>query len=383
MTIIFQRGQRIKLSALSNTQQMDIQITTTNPLNKIYSVHCLGIDAQGVCQKENWVFSGRTTSASQAVTMTYHGYNKKNIHLNLKLLAPTIARIIFVVSIDGIGLISELDSISLYLLEEDKALGSFNLLSTDFNQERAIIAAEIYFKDEWRVMTQGHGFNDGLTALLDYCQVHRHAPSNQHLESCKIPPLVIEAMERLKRKDKQSHLSGLSMTLEERFPHVIESGYRFWENHSYHNTKYRHETKLHDLLSNMMVALDSMLSPTELLNIPPAYHHFIAAWYFLDSFSIFLWSGVIGKSEIRKKNRQLFIEALNYFGMKEEATAYIATFNKMPFLPREAVTQGDTFIYYDILDKEFESIMPFSLDGQYQKIIDFIRKNPKDFSVRY
>jgi len=381
MTMIFERGQRVKLSALSNAQQLNITITTTNPLNKIYSVHCLGIDTQDVCQKENWVFSGRITSANQAVTMVYHGYNKKNINLNLKLLAPTIARIIFVVSIDGIGLISQLGSISLYLQEEDKVLASFNLLSTDFNQERAFIAAEIYLKDEWRFMTQGHGFNDGLSALLDYCRVNRQNPSNQHLESCNIPPLVIEAIERLKSKDTQMEIGAI--TLEQLFPQVIESGYRFWEDHPYHHTKHRRQTKLHVLLSKIMVALDSMLSPTELLNLPTAYHHFIAAWGFLDGFYMCSWSGVVGKSDIRKKSRRLFIEALDYFGMNEEAAAYIAAFNKMPFLPRDAVIQGDTFVYYDILYEEFRLVMPFSLASQYQKIIDFIRKNSQEFSVKY
>ena len=74
---------------------------------------------------------------------------------------------LFTVSIDGSGNMSEISSHTLSVSQGGTPALTLTLSGWDFQQERAIISAEIYRKDsEWRFAAVAGGFNGGLPELL-------------------------------------------------------------------------------------------------------------------------------------------------------------------------------------------------------------------------
>jgi stress response protein SCP2/uncharacterized protein YegL len=86
---------------------------------------------------------------------------------NLARLPASVERVVITASIDGAGVMSQLQSGYLRLLNQDGELVRFAFTGADFADERALMVGEIYRRNgEWRFMASGQGFDGGLDVLV-------------------------------------------------------------------------------------------------------------------------------------------------------------------------------------------------------------------------
>lgn len=89
---------------------------------------------------------------------------------DLARLPATVERVVVTASIDGVGVMSQLQSGYLRLYADDAVDGEFARFAftgADFASERALMVGEIYRRNgQWRFMASGQGFDGGLDVLV-------------------------------------------------------------------------------------------------------------------------------------------------------------------------------------------------------------------------
>lgn len=92
--------------------------------------------------------------------------NSHTFQVNLDQLPGTIQKLVFTATIDGAGTMTALKTGALKLLDHTGSGVEFKFNSEFLNQEKALIIAEVYLKNQWRLAAVAQGFNEGLGALL-------------------------------------------------------------------------------------------------------------------------------------------------------------------------------------------------------------------------
>lgn len=170
----FVRGQRAKLSALSDQTRFNLQIALSAPSGKIYDFVCFGADARGQLVDDAFmVFFNQKRAPADAIFLEELQSQSAKFEFDLEALPPHIERLVFTVSVDGIGTMRELHSGSWTLNDANasstKPVAQYRFAGTDFSTEGALMLAEIYRKDGlWRIWAQGQGFAGDLSALLKF-----------------------------------------------------------------------------------------------------------------------------------------------------------------------------------------------------------------------
>ena len=158
------RGQKTKLAGLTPALQLRAQISAqASGLTFDYS--CFGIDQSGKLSDDHYfVFYNQTASPEGAIKLASAGV----FDLDLNRVPANIARLVFVATIDGQGTMANLQSGAFTLSASGNEVARFELRGADYGAEKAIMVAEIYRKDVWRVAAVGQGFAGGLDAVLKH-----------------------------------------------------------------------------------------------------------------------------------------------------------------------------------------------------------------------
>ncbi len=158
------RGQKSKLADLTPALQLRAQIAAqAGGLTFDYS--CFGIDQNGQLSDDRYfVFYNQTSSPEGAIQLESVGV----FDLDLSRVPASISRLVFVATIDGNGTMANLQSGAFTLSANGNEVARFELRGGDYGAEKAIMVAEIYKKDVWRVAAVGQGFAGGLDAVLKH-----------------------------------------------------------------------------------------------------------------------------------------------------------------------------------------------------------------------
>lgn len=134
----------------------------------VYDFSCFGVDENDKLSDDRYmIFYNQPESPDGEITYApYH--NGARFTLNLSRLPAKIAKLVFTVSIDGNGSMSQISAHTLTLTPENNEAMTMELAGSDFHDERAIISIEIYRRDEWRIAAVASGFNGGLSELLKH-----------------------------------------------------------------------------------------------------------------------------------------------------------------------------------------------------------------------
>lgn len=165
--MVLARGMRDKVSKYLNPAN-DIVVHMGITGNSVYDFCCFGVDKDGQLSDDRYMVFYNQTSTPQGEII----YNTENtgvsFKVNLNRIPQTIDKLVFTASIDGNGTMGDISSFA-FSVEQSGSEGlSLNLSGSDFKTEKAIIAVEIYRKDEWRISAVANGFNGGLSALLAF-----------------------------------------------------------------------------------------------------------------------------------------------------------------------------------------------------------------------
>lgn len=169
----FSRGQKGKLADLGCGHAFVVELDLAANGSAV-DVSCFGLDAGDKLADDRYmVFYNQLSSPGEAVRLDLAG-SRARFSVNLDLLPPTIAKLVFVAAIDGAASMRTLGPSSLTLGSKVR----FAWSGADFGDEKAVIVAELYRRDgQWRFGAVGQGFSGGLSALLAHFGGSEAAPA--------------------------------------------------------------------------------------------------------------------------------------------------------------------------------------------------------------
>lgn len=164
------RGQKIKLGdVLDTAYPFFVDVAVQSPF--VTDVAVFALNAHGKLLADDYmIFYNQPTSPCGAVQLSKNDPTLTQFCLDLNHLPNTIAKLVLTLTIDGNDTMHRLGNSSVNMVNQhNQSVASFALNGTMFNDERAIMALEIYQKDGiWRTSAVGQGFNGGLPALIEY-----------------------------------------------------------------------------------------------------------------------------------------------------------------------------------------------------------------------
>lgn len=167
------RGQKVKLADLTPALQLNAEISAAGS-GLAFDFSCFGVDAGDQLSDDRYfVFYNQKASPENAITMNGNG----RFTLDLARLPATIRKLVFVATIDGAGEMRALHTGAFQLSAGGAEVARFDFKGSDFGAEKALIVAEIYLKDVWRLAAVGQGFAGGLDALLKHFGGEEAAPA--------------------------------------------------------------------------------------------------------------------------------------------------------------------------------------------------------------
>ncbi|MBQ7528880.1 tellurium resistance TerZ family protein [bacterium] len=164
------RGQKLKLSQLTPSQDLEIGINCQHSHGATIDITCFGVDDNSKLTDERYmIFYNQTSSPNgEIVQLGRSGSELDRFSVSLQRLPSHVRRLVFTATLDGNGDMSQLTSGYIRISANGRELERYSFSGADFVKEKAIIIAEIYFKSEWRFSIVGQGFNGGLSALLKH-----------------------------------------------------------------------------------------------------------------------------------------------------------------------------------------------------------------------
>ena len=166
----FIRGQRAKLDQLAPAASrftLEVRAQSTLP---VFDFVCFGLDQNGKLSDDRFmVFFNQKVAPADAIQLSELSDKRALFAFDLDALPAEIARLVFTLSVDGAGTMKELGVSELTLKAGGQAVMRYRFSGADFDQEGALMLAEIYRKDGiWRVWASGQGFAGDLSALLKH-----------------------------------------------------------------------------------------------------------------------------------------------------------------------------------------------------------------------
>jgi len=132
----------------------------------VYDYCCFGVDGAGKLSDDRYmVFYNQPLSPNNEIKYIASN-NGAKFTINLSKLASSINKLVFTVSIDGIGTMGDISSHKIVFRQGRDTSIEMTLGGKDFHSEKAIISVEVYKKDVWRFAAVASGFNGGLGDLL-------------------------------------------------------------------------------------------------------------------------------------------------------------------------------------------------------------------------
>ncbi|MBF0342716.1 MAG: VWA domain-containing protein [Nitrospirae bacterium] len=166
----FVRGQKSKLSDIATSQQLIIALSCINSANAALDVSCFGLDANDKLSDDRYLifYNQKSSPCGSISAIGQEGDYIERFNIDLSKLPLYIKKLVFVMTIDGSAVMSQIKSGRLSIIESGIEMAKFQFEGADFASEKALIIAELYFKDFWRFTAVGQGFNGGLSALLSH-----------------------------------------------------------------------------------------------------------------------------------------------------------------------------------------------------------------------
>ncbi|MES2570903.1 MAG: TerD family protein, partial [Verrucomicrobiota bacterium] len=201
------RGQRLKWNALSSGNTLKVGLSARFRNAVTCDMACFGIDENGKLSDERYfVFYNQKTSPCGALSIEGSAQDDaERFAIDLTRLPTAIQRLVFVITIDGSAVMSEAEQAHWRLYDGDGSpVAELTFRGTDFSQEKALIAGELYYNNEWRVNAVGQGFDGGLGALLAHF-------GGQEATAMPTPPPAAPATLSLEKKLEQAAPRLLSL----------------------------------------------------------------------------------------------------------------------------------------------------------------------------
>lgn len=163
--LTFQTGQKAPLSTLTTQTTLTLNVRVTGPSPE-YDLMLFGLDAAGKLFDDRYmVFFNQPASPDLSVRMQSGARGEKVFAIDLARLPQGVRRLSLAATVDQ-GAFGQIDHAEVTLSSASGPHLSYRVTGRDFQQQKAVMLFDLYFKDVWRVAAVGQGFNGGLEALV-------------------------------------------------------------------------------------------------------------------------------------------------------------------------------------------------------------------------
>ena len=159
------RGEKIKLADYTNETKLRVEVQIESAFE--IDLTCFGLNAQKQLQNDAYmVFYNQMASPAREIIMLTTENGRGVFTIDVKQLPSDIQYVVFAATIDGEGQMGRIQHGAIRVYANNKELAFYTFTGADFENEKAIIIAELYYKSLWRMAAVGGGFDGGLAALL-------------------------------------------------------------------------------------------------------------------------------------------------------------------------------------------------------------------------
>jgi len=166
----FQKGEKAKLADLTEATDLAIGVGIQGAGNEAFDVSLFGVDAAGQLSDDRYmIFFNQKTSPEGALSAVgARDGDTEQFSVSLGRLPSSIRKLTFTATLDGPGSMNVVRSGYVRISARGSEVARYSFTGGDFSTEKALILAEVYFKDVWRFAAVGQGFAGGLSALLKH-----------------------------------------------------------------------------------------------------------------------------------------------------------------------------------------------------------------------
>lgn len=209
------RGQKLKLSDVLNNP-LSFSLATTPPSNLNLDIALFGLDSQGKLSDEAYmIFYNQPQSPCGSLKLTQNNSQIVSFDINLATLPPQIERLVLTLTIDGHQTMAQLLTMAINLQSQQQTVASFPIDGSMFQQEKALMALELYKKDNiWRMNAVGQGFNGGLAALIKHFggEVAEETPTQAAPTTPQLSKIDLKKKISLEKAEKTGNASIIDLT---------------------------------------------------------------------------------------------------------------------------------------------------------------------------
>jgi len=168
---LFQRGQKGTLASLGAdgaAPQVSLAVALELTGGPEVDFCCFGLDCEGKLSDERYlVFYNQPQSpcGGIAVEASTSG-TQRTFKIDFSKIPQSIRRLVFTATVEGSAAMRQITSGTVRLASVSQPLAEFELRAADYADEKALMLAELYWKDGWRFAATGQGFAAGLAGLL-------------------------------------------------------------------------------------------------------------------------------------------------------------------------------------------------------------------------
>ena len=209
------RGQKLKLSDVLNNP-LSFSLATTPPSNLNLDIALFGLDSQGKLSDEAYmIFYNQPQSPCGSLKLSQNESQIVSFDVNLTTLTPQIERLVLTLTIDGHQTMAQLPAMAINLQSQQQKVVSFPIDGSMFQQEKALMALELYKKDNiWRMNAVGQGFNGGLAALIKHFggEVAETVPTQAAPTTPQLSKIDLKKKISLEKAEKTGNASIIDLT---------------------------------------------------------------------------------------------------------------------------------------------------------------------------
>ncbi|PEB47841.1 tellurium resistance protein [Bacillus pseudomycoides] len=162
------RGEKVKLSDYTSCKELQVEISIQSSLE--IDITCFGLNADKKIVDDRFVvFYNQLQSPNREMCLTSHGNGYSNFLIDLSHVPlSTVQNLVLTATIDNNGTMSMISSGYMLVKANGQPILKYEFTGNQFENEKAIIISEIYYKSMWRLSAVGQGFNGGLATLLEH-----------------------------------------------------------------------------------------------------------------------------------------------------------------------------------------------------------------------
>ncbi len=160
-------GERVKLSDFLDQSALSKKLFVEVIGEEELDITCFGLDSEEKLSDDRYmIFFNQLISPNNEILANLSNPKKSVFEIELSKLPSNIKKLVFTLTLDSNKEIRNIKPIKLNIGNGIETSIQLEVKGEDFRNEKAIILAEVYFKDFWRLNAVAKGFDGGLSALL-------------------------------------------------------------------------------------------------------------------------------------------------------------------------------------------------------------------------